>query len=184
MNRPAPHFPLSLLIALLLAALPIGCSNYQSLSNASTDQTLRFALPPILQEAGPPGLIAPLTRNLRSALLQSSAIDLRPPAAGIPLLEVRIREADRRGMARDPRDSGRPFSFQEVLRIQLHWQSHSIPPPWGSDAVYSFEHTVHLYTLPSTVEARQSALPEIARDIAGRIVRLMESPTSAFTPHG
>lgn len=178
------HAPRRFLNSLLLAVLLMaGCAQYQPLhppaKTAAAPQALHLS--PVLIQGAPPGLAAPLTRQLREALLHSPAFRLSRPDPGIPTLEVRVNKAERRDLARDPQDSGRPFSFQDTLRVQLHWKDTQIPPPWGTGKVFAFDHTVHLYSRPSSVEAAQAALPTTARAISSRILQLLQS--SRFQPN-
>lgn len=178
MNR-SIHAPRRFLAGLLMGLfLMAGCAQYQPLHSPQTAAPQPLHLSPVLIQGATPGLAAPLTRQLREALLHSPAFRLSPPHPAIPTLEVRITKEERRDLARDPQDSGRPFSFQDILRVELHWKDSQLPPPWGPDEVFAFDHTVHLYARPSSVEAAQAALPATARAISSRILQLLQSSRS------
>ena len=147
----------------LLAA----CAGYEPLP---TREPLRIALAPVVNEAGPPQFIAPLTRSLREALAHDARSQLvSDPDQAEVLLRIIVLEQVRETVARDPRDTGRPLSFYETLRLALIWES-DLPAPWSPDERSLVEVDTLLYAQPGTAESERAALAELAREASRNIL--------------
>jgi len=164
----APPVAILLLVILLLA----GCAHY---APPEEPVTLRLALAPIVNQAEVPQVIAPLARNLREKMAHSRRFRLTEPAEADAILHLTLVGYNRRAMARDPEDTGRPLSFLETLRVNLDWES-ELPPPWGPETRHRVETEANLYGQPGLVASEYAALAAMADDLAEKIIRQLEHP--------
>ena len=148
-----------------------GCTQYAPLERSNTPTAI--ALPPILNEAGLPQLIAPLARNVREKLAHSPNWELVSPEQAEAQLQLTIVDVQRRAMANDPIDAGRPISFYEVIRVTAEWIGNG-PAPWGAPNKITVESDQLLYTQPSLVDAQHSATAELAENLADKILQQLD----------
>jgi hypothetical protein len=148
-----------------------GCAGYEPL--AATAEPVRIAVPPILNDSEMPQIIAPLARNVREKIAHSRNWELGDSESAEAALQITVLELERRAMARDPEDTGRPLSYQDVVRISIEWQA-DVPPPWGPDPVVQLETDVLLYAQPSLVDAESVAMAEVADRLAEKIIQQLD----------
>ena len=161
----------SLLPAFLFAAVLIGgCSQYAPLESR---EPVTIALAPVVNRSSLPQFIAPLSRNVRERLAHSRNWILVEPAEADAVLRLTIEEIERRAMARDPEDTGRPLSFEEVIRVSVEWDS-PLPPPWGPEPVLIIETDQILYAQPSLVDAETATLSEMANRLADKLIQHLD----------
>jgi len=165
----------SLVLALLVAP---GCAHY---APPAAEAPVRIALAPVVNEAGPPQLIAPLARNLREALAHAPRWELVEPDRADALLRVTVLPLRREALSRDPADTGRPLSFYETLVLAVEWDS-ALPPPWGDAAVIRIEADTLLYSQPSQVTSEAMALPALAQDLARKVLERLDWPAAPDRP--
>ncbi len=160
-------FPLALLALFLLPWA--GCFHYHPVDQVDRD----LVLAPILNRDGPPGLTGPLTRTLREKLAASPNWRLRSADSGAPVLRITLAATNREVIADDPADTGRPLAYLETVELRMHWDGAA--PPWGgSGAERVLREKVQLFAQPSLIEARRSALPDVADRLARRVLMELE----------
>lgn len=147
-----------------------GCAGYEPLREP--ESPVRLAVGPIINHSSLPQVIAPLARNLRERLAQSSRFQLVPEESAEVVLHVTVDELDRSTMARDPRDTGRPLSYLDILKVTIEWRG-SPQAPWG-DQPMVVEVDQLLYAQPSLIDSESAALAAMATRLADRIVQRME----------
>ena len=166
--------PVRLYLLLSLAALGLaGCRNYSVVAPA--EEPVSIALLPVVNESQLPQVIAPLARNIREGLAHSGNFRLTNEAEAEVQLQVTVLGMSERTMARDPRDTGRPLSYHEEVRVSVEWIS-ELPPPWGPDPELIVTGDQVLYAQPSRVNAQTSAMAGLAERLAERILQSLEWP--------
>ncbi len=163
--------PAGVLIGLLLMA---GCRNYEPVG--STD-SIRIAIAPIINDSEIAQIIAPLSRNVREQLAHSGSFDLVDEKQAEAILRLRVVSLNRRALARDPEDTGRPLSYREIVRVAIEWES-DLPAPWGEEAVTRVESELLLYAQPALVTAEASAVTELCDDLSRKIVDRLNWPSA------
>jgi hypothetical protein len=159
--------PLALASLLALS----GCRGYVP---AAPEGETRVAIAPIMNESGPPQLIAPLARNLRERLHHARGWRVVDEADADATLRIRVSAHRREAISRDPADTGRPLSYFETVQLEVEWDGAS--PPWGDDPVRRIEADTLLYAQPSLVTAESAALAGIADDLARQLLALLNRP--------
>ncbi len=165
-----------LLLPALLAAP--GCTHY---APPPARPPVRIALAPVVNEGGPPQLIAPLARSLREGLAHAPNWELVEPDRAEAVLRVTVLPLRREALSRDPADTGRPLSFQDTLALTVEWDS-AEPPPWGGEPVLRVEADTLLYAQPSQVTAEAMALPALAQDLARKVLERLDWPAAPERP--
>jgi len=164
-------FPASILLGLLFIA---GCRHYEPVE---AGDPIRIAVAPIINDSEIAQIVAPLSRNVREALAHSRAFDLVSEKQADVVLKLRVVSLNRRALARDPEDTGRPLSYRETVRVAIEWDS-ELPAPWGEDAVTRVESELLLYAQPALVTAEASAVAELCDDLSRKIAGRLNWPTS------
>jgi hypothetical protein len=163
----------------LLTALLAGCQGYAPVDHGGAPT--RLALAPVINESGPPQLIAPLSRNLREQLAHAPGWRLVSEASADPVLRLRILSLQREAVSRDPADTGRPLSYYETLRVAVQWDGPG-QPPWGPDPVRHVEADTLLYAQPGLIAAEGAAMAGLADDLARKILALLNRPVAPAQP--
>lgn len=170
-----PKTRFSLILSLLVMGMA-GCSSYSPVVPAQ--RPVRIAVAPIVNESDLPQIIAPLARNIREKLAHSPNWELVDEEIAEAKLRLTVLPLVRRSMARDPRDTGRPLSFYEEIRLSVEWAS-ELPAPWGPDNVIEVSGDQILYAQPSLTDARVSATAGMAERLAEKILQRLDWATPA-----
>ena len=149
-----------------------GCMHYEPVER---ERAVAIALAPVINESEIAQIIAPLNRNVREGLAHSRNFRLVDIDEAEVVLQLRVRSLNRRALARDPLDTGRPLSYRERVRVTVEWVS-ELPPPWGPDPVTRVESEFLLYAQPALVSAESSALAELSEDLTAQIIDRLEWP--------
>ena len=165
-----PYIRFSLMLAVLVMGLN-GCTNYSPL--VPKQEPIQITVLPVVNESDIPQIIAPLSRNLREKLAHSPNWELVGQDQAEAKLHVTVLELEKRTMARDPRDTGRPLSFHEEVRVAVEWIS-ELPAPWGANKVIEVSSDQILYAQPSLTDARTSATPGLADRLAEKILHRLD----------
>ncbi len=158
----------------MLAVLAMGlngCANYSPLM--PKQEPVQIAVLPLANESDIPQIIAPLSRNLREKLAHSPNWELVGEDEAEAKLHLTVLELEKRTMARDPRDTGRPLSFHEEIRVAVEWIS-DLPAPWGTSKVIEVSSDQILYGQPSLVDSRTSATAGLADRLADKILQRLD----------
>lgn len=166
--RRLPLFGNLLLVAILGLT---GCSSYEPLTTDGGPTEL--AVLPIINDSTLPQIIAPLARNVREKIAHSPHWILSDAESAEASVQITVLAIDRRAMARDPEDTGRPLSYHDVVRISLEWQGGG-PAPWGTDPVVYLETDLVLYAQPGLVDAEAVAMAEIADRLAEKVIQQLD----------
>ena len=156
---------------LLVAFILAGCAGYEPL--AVQDEPVRLAVLPVLNDSELPQIIAPLARNVREKVAHSPNWQLSESGSAEAAIQITVLDMERRAMALDPEDTGRPLSYRNVIRISLEWQG-DLPPPWGGDPVVELETDLVLYAQPSLVDAERIAMAEVADRLADKVIQQLD----------
>jgi len=149
----------------------IGCSNYTPLTAPAEPTALAVA--PVINESELPRIIAPLSRNVREGIAHSPNWKLVSESNAEVVLRITVLGVERVALARDPKDTGRPLSFHEVVQVSVEWDGEG-PAPWGDDPVVTVESDHILYTQPSLVNASTMAMAPLADRLAGKILQKLD----------
>ncbi|MGA1205729.1 MAG: LPS assembly lipoprotein LptE [Opitutales bacterium] len=163
---------------LLLAAAMAGCSSYSPVP--VSEDPVQVAVLPVINESGLPQIVAPLARNLREKVAHSANFELVPAEAAEAKLRVTVLDLDSEALARDSRDTGRPLSYYEEVRVSVEWIS-DLPAPWGTDQPIIVSADQILYAQPALVDARTNATAGVAERLAEMIVQRLDWAGSAST---
>ncbi|MGC9453058.1 MAG: LPS assembly lipoprotein LptE [Oceanipulchritudo sp.] len=164
---PAPLLPLALVLSLMA-----GCAQYEPVPRVA-DEPVRLAVLPVINESGIPQITAPLARNVRERIAHSPNWRLTGAGDAEATLQLRVVGMERRELARDPEDTGRPLSYRKVIRLSLEWRS-DLSPPWGGDPVALVETSQLLYSQPSLVDAERAAIAEMADRLAEKVIQQLD----------
>jgi len=165
-----PSVRFCLILTVIVVAM-CGCTSYSPVS--SNQKPVKVAVLPIVNESDLPQIIAPLARNLREKLAHSPNWDLVGKETAEAKLQVTVLALEKRAMARDPRDTGRPLSFYEELRVSVEWIS-ELPAPWAPADEILVTSDLVLYGQPSLTDSRTSATAGLADRLADKILQRMD----------
>ncbi|MEX0332642.1 MAG: LPS assembly lipoprotein LptE [Puniceicoccaceae bacterium] len=155
----------------LIAVVLSGCAGYEPVETA--DEPVAIAVAPVINESDLAQIIAPLTRNLREGIAHSPNWRLTGEDTAAAVLHLTIVELEQDALARDPADTGRPLSFNSILRVKVEWES-ELPPPWGGDPVIEVETDQIIYSQPSLVNAQTTATAQMADRLAAAILQKLD----------
>lgn len=162
----------ALAVTALLVLLISGCAGYRPLAQAPT---VALHIPPIVNEANIPSLIAPLQRELRAAIANNRGYTITDQASAADAqLMITLSSVSQRSMGRDSTDTGRPVSFLQTVEIRLDWLG-NVPSPWGSSTTLVTV-DMPLHPVPSLADARAALTPQLARDLAAAIIARIAYP--------
>ncbi len=165
-----PLVRLGLLCAITLVGLT-GCTGYAPLETAREPVSVEVL--PVINQSELPQIIAPLARNIRERVAHSPNWRLTSGSRAEVQLQVRVLSFQRDEIARDPKDTGRPLSFNETVRISIEWIS-DLPPPWGDQSVVVVESDQLLYAQPSLVDSEMVAMAEMAERLSDKVIQQLD----------
>ena len=165
------NFLRPLYLLTLISAGITGCSNYTPL--IAPEDPIALAVAPIINDSELPQIIAPLSRNVREGIAHSPNWELVSGQDAEAVLHITVLGVEKVALARDPEDTGRPLSFQEVVRVSVEWVG-EVPPPWGDETVITIESDRILYTQPSLVNSTTMAMAPLADRLAGKILQKLD----------
>ena len=158
------------LLALIAAGLA-GCAGYAPVQTA--DEPVAIAVAPVVNQSELAQIIAPLARNLREGIAHSPNWRLTGEESAAAVLRLTVLDLEQDALARDPQDTGRPLSFNSILRVRVEWDS-PLPPPWGGDPVIEVETDQIIYSQPSLVNAQTTATAQMADRLAAAILQKLD----------